>query len=838
MATIVKNVTVSWNWVGDDSSIIGYDLTLTTGQNPNTEAVIASQMVSVGPAAKSFTLQDGIWTVGETYTIWVRAKYVGKDSEWIACTPFLIADDAAANINNNDIVDTNLSNVWVTLPESGADVTRDNTANDTYHVNGTLSSDLTDAVDTANNAVAAIADDSIFTAGEKQSNLPNWHAILEQKPTLITQAKDLGVSYTAYNDVYTTLYNYMNPMMADVETDTSITRSTFTTNWSNYFDEWQKLSNAIAAKAATVATASGVSGSGDLITKDRNDLNFEDGADKTSLHTANDTKLVNGVAAATVTSNAAAGATFTSTDAGALAYKAAIDSATLINNSVISSAKLDTTVIDGGYIKSSLLTASNIETGTLDADKVTINNLSVSQIVAGDASRTLVSIVEDEEAGTGLYSGTMKVSRGGTVVVEVGYQQESSGFSDRAFTVYGLQGDYAAEITNGSATDALKCTGGVDIASGGLSVNGPGEVIRATNNESSFSVLPSQDAAVVGATSNGDPGVYGYGDNVGAGVYGHSNSTYSNDPGVYGFNPNSVGVYGVGGSGAGDWCVLGAAGTLPSDITSTTGGVVGYHTGSSSFGVAGISNHCGVYADGNDYCFYAGGSGSNYLPFTGSHDGILPLTETPDPGDILVDTAVLNKSSVSSALCSQVVSSQAKMKNVVGVFVRSLPVVAENTVLQPGDTDADGNPVQEQTIIQGTLDELVTEFNDCTTFDEFLAICRRANLPAGINERIVDTPNDSTFSQYRDLLVTILQTHSRIVMNSIGEGLINVCSEGGNIETGDYICSSNTLGKGMKQDDDLLHNYTVAKSREDVVWTQEEIDNNTVKLIACTYHCG
>jgi len=67
---------------------------------------------------------------------------------------------------------------------------------------------------------------------------------------------------------------------------------------------------------------------------------------------------------------------------------------------------------------------------------------------------------------------------------------------------------------------------------------------------------------------------------------------------------------------------------------------------------------------------------------------------------------------------------------------------------------------------------------------------------------------------------------------------MNVCPEGGNLEAGDYICSSSTPGKGMKQDDDLLHNYTVAKSREDVAWTAQEVTDNVVKMIACTYHCG
>ena len=70
---------------------------------------------------------------------------------------------------------------------------------------------------------------------------------------------------------------------------------------------------------------------------------------------------------------------------------------------------------------------------------------------------------------------------------------------------------------------------------------------------------------------------------------------------------------------------------------------------------------------------------------------------------------------------------------------------------------------------------------------------------------------------------------------AVGDGNILVCSEGENISTGDYICSSNVAGYGMKQSDDLLHNYTVAKALEAVDWSQE---SETTKLIACTYHAG
>jgi hypothetical protein len=86
----------------------------------------------------------------------------------------------------------------------------------------------------------------------------------------------------------------------------------------------------------------------------------------------------------------------------------------------------------------------------------------------------------------------------------------------------------------------------------------------------------------------------------------------------------------------------------------------------------------------------------------------------------------------------------------------------------------------------------------------------------------------------------------RLIVNSLGEGAIWVCSSNGNIENGDYITSSDYLGYGEKQDDDLLHNYTVAKSTIDCHFELDspyyncyEIENGLrVAFIACTYHCG
>jgi hypothetical protein len=74
---------------------------------------------------------------------------------------------------------------------------------------------------------------------------------------------------------------------------------------------------------------------------------------------------------------------------------------------------------------------------------------------------------------------------------------------------------------------------------------------------------------------------------------------------------------------------------------------------------------------------------------------------------------------------------------------------------------------------------------------------------------------------------------SIVEINSVGEGGLNCCGENGDIEAGDYICSSSLAGKGMRQESDVLHNYTVAKALVDVAFSPGEI-----KLIPVTYHCG
>ena len=89
----------------------------------------------------------------------------------------------------------------------------------------------------------------------------------------------------------------------------------------------------------------------------------------------------------------------------------------------------------------------------------------------------------------------------------------------------------------------------------------------------------------------------------------------------------------------------------------------------------------------------------------------------------------------------------------------------------------------------------------------------------------------------------------RIIINSLGEGAIWVCNINGNLENGDYITTCEIPGHGMRQDDDLLHNYTVAKITQDCNFELDnpyydcvefEFEGQTYRkaFVGCTYHCG
>lgn len=70
--------------------------------------------------------------------------------------------------------------------------------------------------------------------------------------------------------------------------------------------------------------------------------------------------------------------------------------------------------------------------------------------------------------------------------------------------------------------------------------------------------------------------------------------------------------------------------------------------------------------------------------------------------------------------------------------------------------------------------------------------------------------------------------------NAVGEGVIKVCGKGGNFEHGDLIVTSDISGVGMRQHDDIVRNYTIAKIRTNITFDTVE----DIKLVPCFFING
>lgn len=248
-------------------------------------------------------------------------------------------------------------------------------------------------------------------------------------------------------------------------------------------------------------------------------------------------------------------------------------------------------------------------------------------------------------------------------------------------------------------------------------------------------------------------------------------------------NINGVGIDGSSTSG------IAILGTSSSNygvrgVSSSSRGVFGESTSSNgadfkNVGAGGGWGAIGIPGGFGGWAFYSQSGG--YGPFTGQHDGLLTKTApTPEMGDIMVDTDTCWSPSIDDAITVMERSSAANQKGTIGVF-------------------------------RGLRNAL-----DFSWIPNGLAVLR-----SGEREY---SPEFETVAGYYDL----------IQVNSVGEGCINVCGEGGDIEVGDFIVASSTPGKGMKQADGIARDATVAKARSSANFSSP----TEIKQLACVYLCG
>jgi hypothetical protein len=198
----------------------------------------------------------------------------------------------------------------------------------------------------------------------------------------------------------------------------------------------------------------------------------------------------------------------------------------------------------------------------------------------------------------------------------------------------------------------------------------------------------------------------------------------------------------------------------------------------------GRATNNGLYSSGlvganNGNAFYAVSGAVG--PFTGSHEcAVLPDLEF-DPGDIVVDVALLLDNGLSNTFWHVEVSTEPRQFGAAGILTYVVRPLNETSLLAacPGPITID----DETGIASGP--------------PEFEAI-----------------KDDYVLAQ----------------MNALGEGAMNVCGEGGlEVRGGDLIVTSSLRGKGMRQaleddtSDDVIRSYTVAKVRgkRSVVYTFE-----------------
>ncbi|USE71533.1 hypothetical protein CTT31_20840 [Pseudoalteromonas maricaloris] len=157
-------------------------------------------------------------------------------------------------------------------------------------------------------------------------------------------------------------------------------------------------------------------------------------------------------------------------------------------------------------------------------------------------------------------------------------------------------------------------------------------------------------------------------------------------------------------------------------------------------------------------------------PHTSAHECLLPIEVTPEVGDILCDDELMHIANISNAICTAKLSSTPMEVTVRGIYTRRRPL----TDRQPAGL---------------------------VGFDEW--------------EQLAYLYDIASF-------------------NAGGEGAMNVCGEGGNLQTGDLICASSMPGKGMRQPTQSEERYTLAQARHNVIF--ESADQ--VKQVAVIYKRG
>ena len=459
------------------------------------------------------------------------------------------------------------------------------------------------------------------------------------------------------------------------------------------------------------------------------------------------------IAAGAVTANEIAANTITSGKiaAGAIttvALAAGAVNASKITAGTITATEIAANTITAGKIQAGAIGTTELAANAVTAAKIAANTITAAQIQAGTivastiASGTITAALIQAGAITSTQLSSDSVIAGKIAAGAVGASQIN------VSSLSAISANIGA-ITAGTITGVVITGATVQTASSG---------IRSVM-DGARSMIRTEDPSYTSRTYYRNLGLSEQ--NIIANMGGDGGTGYIR-------SINYLAGHGIDGIG------LGSSGSP--DSTPNAQGVTGYGDFS---GLTGTGTKNGVIGVGGTYDFYAAGAGTNYAPFTGSHDGIVAKAVGGINGDIFVDVSVIARRSVSNAIFEVALSSTLNQAGALGVLS------ARGTIWDTGAPIA----ISDGTGPLATL--------------------------------------GASYTAYKT-------TKDRVSINGVGEGLINVVGENGDIAVGDLIVCSSTAGKGTKQADNIVRSHTVAKAREARTFATA----GTEHQIACIYLCG
>lgn len=465
--------------------------------------------------------------------------------------------------------------------------------------------------------------------------------------------------------------------------------------------------------------------------------------------------------------------------------------ATLIGDGQIVTSKLGANAVTAAKITAGTITATQIATGTITATQIASNTITAGQIAAGaiSTSELAVGAVGSTNIANDAVTAA-KILDGSITATLIGDGQiVTSKLNANAVT--------AAKIAAGTITATQIATGTITATQIASNTITAGQIAAGAITATEIAADAISVAKLISNTSK---------------TYGNfkfemgTNTTVAGFQGAGIFRTGQSYGFGLGGLANAATSVA-IMGQQAHNSTDAYGAYFANSTalgGSTHRSQAGLCNNAraAIFANNTSPVNYTSLCNAAYAvqttgdlyvdgditatgtitPFTGMHDGLLDDAVFPDIGDILIDSQLLIKRNVANTLFLMDISSVPNT-SAIGIYAGTrsssyVPVAAQLAYVDKG-------------------------FNE-------------ENLPA------LDPIYAPDFVDRKT-----------IISNSLGEGLVNVCNEGGNIAAGDLIVTSSVSGKGMKQADDILRSYTVAKAREAATFSGSEI-----KQIACIYLCG